>query len=97
MDHPLSSSPQREDAAPQIDEVEKIASQMAWEDEADIGVQSGDDEADFQSGKDKGPQIGEGAWVGGVWHNLIDPHPFAPRESLSRLEFDRIMNRIQVR
>jgi hypothetical protein len=74
---------------------------MSWDDEASVvGAQSGYDEADvgIQSGDDEGPQIGEGAWVEGVWHDPIDPHPFAPRESHLRLEFhlDYNLNPIQV-
>jgi hypothetical protein len=79
MDHPSSSSPQREHAASQDDEMEQIASQMQWDDEGDIEVESGDDE---------GPQVEQGAWVGGQWHDSIDPHPFPPREIRSRSEFD---------
>jgi hypothetical protein len=52
---------------------------MEFDDEGDIGVESGDDQ---------GPQVGQGAWVGGQWHDPIDPHMFPPRESRSRLEFD---------
>jgi hypothetical protein len=65
--------------ASQDDEMEQIASQMEWDDEGDVGVESGDDED---------PKVGQGAWVGGQWHNLIDPHLFPPRESCSRSEFD---------
>jgi hypothetical protein len=32
--------------------------------------------------------IGQGTWVGNKWHNPLDPHPFPPRESRSREEFD---------
>jgi hypothetical protein len=73
---------------------------MAWDDEADIGVQSRDVDANdgIQLGDDEGPGIGHGAWVGGVWHDQIDPHHFATRESQSRLEFDLdyIPNPVQV-
>jgi hypothetical protein len=55
MDHPSASSPQRDHVASQDDKIEQIASQMAWEDEGDVGVESGDDED---------PQVGQGAWVG---------------------------------
>jgi hypothetical protein len=63
---------------------------MAWDDEADIGVQSRDVDANdgIQLGDDEGPGIGHGAWVGREWHNPIDPHPFPPRERCSRSEFD---------
>jgi hypothetical protein len=72
MGQPSSSSPQREDAAPQIDEVEGIASQMLWDDlanvvvqfgnyDADNGVQSGDDDDDNL--ENEGPRIGHGGWV----------------------------------
>jgi hypothetical protein len=107
MDQPSSSSPQREGATPQIDEVGRIASQMSWDDLSDISVQFGDDNDDdgVQSRDDddddladEGPGIGHGAWVGGVWHDQIDPHHFATRESQSRLEFDLdyIPNPVQV-
>jgi hypothetical protein len=49
MDHPSSSSPQREHIASQDDEMEQIASQMEWDDEGDVGVEFGDDE---------GPRLG---------------------------------------
>ena len=39
MDPPSSSSPRRDDAAPQ-DELEQIASQMEWDNEANVGAQS---------------------------------------------------------
>jgi hypothetical protein len=34
----------------------------------------------------------------GKWHDPIDPHPIAPRECRSRLEFDSdyILNPVQV-
>ena len=43
MDHPASSSPRRDDAALQDKDIERIASQMEWDNEADVGVQSGDE------------------------------------------------------
>jgi hypothetical protein len=52
---------------------------MEWDDEGNLAREFGDDE---------GPQIGQGAWVGGHWHNPIDPHIIPPRESRSRSEFD---------
>ena len=97
MDQPSSSSPQREDAAAQIDEVERIASEVAWDDLVDVSAQTGTDNADdgVQSRDDdandladEGPGIGHGGWVDGVWHDPIDPHPVAPRESHSRSEVD---------
>jgi hypothetical protein len=86
MDQPSSSSPHREDAAPKIDEVERIASQMSWDDMANIGVQFGNDDADDL--KNEGPGIVHGGWVDGQWHDPIDSHPNTPRERHSRLEFD---------
>jgi hypothetical protein len=79
MDHLLPSSPQREHASLQDDEMEQIASQMDWDNEGDVGVESGDDE---------GPRVGQVAWIGGQWHVPIDPHPFPPRESRSRSDID---------
>jgi hypothetical protein len=63
---------------------------MVSDDEGNVRVQSEDDDAgnSVESGDDEGPEIGHGAWVGGVWHDPIDPHPFPPRESRSRSEFD---------
>jgi len=41
---------------------------MQWDNvnEAEVGVQSGDDESDVgvQSGDEDGPRIGQGAWIG---------------------------------
>jgi hypothetical protein len=97
MDQPSSSSPHREDTAPEIDEVNRIASQMAWDNMANVSVQFGNDDADdgVQSGDDdaddlenEGPRIEHGGWVDGQWHDLIDPHPIAPTECCSRSEFD---------
>jgi hypothetical protein len=79
MDQPSSSSPQREHPVSQDEEMDQIVSQMEWDDEGHVGVESRDDE---------GPQVGQGAWVGGQWHDLIDPHPLPHRESRSKLEFD---------
>jgi hypothetical protein len=79
MDQPSSSSPQREHPVSQDEEMDQIVSQMEWDDEGHVGVESRDDE---------GPQVGQKAWVVGQWHDPIDPHPFPPRESHSRLEFD---------
>jgi hypothetical protein len=56
MDQPSSSSPQRKHATSQYDEMELIASQMEWDDEGDVGVESRDD---------KSSREGQGAWVGG--------------------------------
>jgi hypothetical protein len=66
MDPPLSSSPRRDDAALQ-DELEHIASQMEWDNEHDVGDQSGNKESDnvgVESRDVQGPRIGQGAWVG---------------------------------
>jgi hypothetical protein len=64
--------------------------------DADDGVQSGDDDDDNL--ENKGPGIGHWGWVGGQWHDPIDPHPIAPREHRSGLEFDPdyILNLVQV-
>jgi hypothetical protein len=70
---------------------------MSWDDLANVIVQFGGDDADdgVQSGDDddnnlenEGPGIGHEGWVGGQWHDPIDPHPIAPRERRSRSEFD---------
>jgi hypothetical protein len=56
MDPPSSSSAQRDDAAPQ-DELEQIAFQMEWDNEHDVGDQSGDKESDdvgVESGDEQG-------------------------------------------
>ena len=89
MDPPSSSSPRRDDAAPQ-DELEQIASQMEWDNQADIDVQSGEDESgvDAETGDEDGPRVGQGAWVDGKWHNPLDPHPIPQRESHSRDALD---------
>jgi hypothetical protein len=70
MDQPSSSSLHREDATLEIDEVKRIASQMSWDDLADVGnddaddgVQSGDYDSDNL--ENKGPRIGHGGWVDG--------------------------------
>jgi len=41
-----SSSPWRDDAAPQDKDIKEIASQMVWDNKADIGLQSGEAESD---------------------------------------------------
>ena len=41
MDPPLSSSSRRDDAAPQ-DKLEQIASQMEWDNVANVGAQFGE-------------------------------------------------------
>ena len=65
---------------------------MQWDNvnEAEVGVQPGDDESDVgvQSGDEDGRWIGQGAWVGKEWHDPIDPHPFPQRERRSREDFD---------
>ena len=71
--------PQGENAMTQDEEIEQIASQMDWNDHGDAQDESGDDED---------PKIGRGAYVGGVWQDPLDPHPFPERERRSRSEFD---------
>ena len=61
----------------QEEEIEQLASQMDWGDDA--GVQSGDDEVD----RDR-----QGAFVAGQWLDPIDPHPIPPRERFSLSDFD---------
>jgi hypothetical protein len=90
MDPPLSSSPRRDDAAPQ-DELEQIAYQMEWDNEHDVSDQSRDKESDkvgVKSGDEQGPRIGQGAWVGNKWHDPIDPHPVSARERWPKEAFD---------
>ena len=53
----------------QEEEMEQLASQMDWGDDA--GVESGDDEVD---------RDGQGAFVAGQWLDPIYPHPIPPRE-----------------
>jgi hypothetical protein len=58
MDPSSSSSPWRDDAAPQ-DKLEQIASRMEWDNKHDIGDQSGDKESDdigVKSGDEQGPR-----------------------------------------
>ena len=63
-------------------EMDQIASQMpSWEDEANIGVGSRDEDND-------GPEIRAGAWVEGVWQDPQGPHPLPPREGRSMVDFD---------
>nr|TKW25490.1 hypothetical protein SEVIR_3G123500v2 [Setaria viridis] len=63
-------------------EMDQIASQMpSWEDEANIHVESGDEDND-------GPEIGAGAWEEGVWQDPLDPHPLPLRERHSTMDFD---------
>ena len=52
---------------------------MDWNDHGDAQDESGDDD---------GPEIGRGAYGGGVWQDPLDPHLFPQRERRSRLEFD---------
>ena len=61
----------------QEEELEQLASQMDWGDDA--GVQSGDDEVD---------RDGQGAFVAVQWLDPIDPHPIPPRERFSLSDFD---------
>jgi len=81
MDPSLPSPSRRDEASPQGEgeDLEKIASQMEWDDEYNIDVVSEDEE---------GPRIGEGAWLDGVWQDPLDPHPVEPRQRCSREEFD---------
>ena len=77
MSHPSPSSPQRE--IPMDEEIERITSQMDWDDEGDAGVEHGDDE---------GPREGQWAFLAGVWMEAIDPHPCPPRQRFSLEDFD---------
>jgi len=47
----------------------KLHPRLGWDNEADVGVQSGDDGLDVgtESGDKDGPRIGQGAWVGNLW------------------------------
>jgi len=77
MSNPSPSSPPRETSMTQEEEIEQLASQMDWGDDA--GVQSGDDEVD----RDR-----QGAFVAGQWLDPIDPHPIPPRQRFSLSDFD---------
>ena len=82
MDPSLSSSSRRDAAAPQGeggDELEKIASQIEWDEDQRSNSISEDEE---------GPRIGQGAWVDGKWQDPLDPFPIEPRQSRSREELD---------
>ena len=82
MDPSLPSSSRRDEAAPQGeggDELERIASQIEWEEEYDCNSVSEDEE---------GPRIGQGAWVDGKLQDPLDPFPVEPRQSRSREELD---------
>ena len=85
-----SHSPQRENPMSQEEEIDHILTQMKWDEDANPGVHSGDDE---------GPQMGQGAYVARVWCNPLDPHPVPPRERCSRSEFnpDYVPSPIRVR
>ena len=61
----------------QEEEMEQLASQMDWGDDA--GVQSGDDEVD---------RDGQGAFVDEVWLDAMDSHPCPPRQRFSLEDFD---------
>ena len=76
MSHPSPSSPPREMPMSQEEEIEQLTSLMDW---GDAGVESGDD---------KGPKVGQGAYVAGLWLDALDPHPIAPRQKSSLLDFD---------
>ena len=77
MSNPSPSSPPRETPMTQEEEIEQLASQMDWGDDA--GVQSGEDEVDRE---------GQGVSVAGVWLDAIDPHPMPPRQRFSLADFD---------
>ena len=77
MSDPSPSSPPRETPMTQEEEIEQLASQMDWGDDA--GVQSGDDEVD---------RDGQGAFVAGVWLDANDPHPCPLRQRFSLEDFD---------
>ena len=89
MELPSSSSPQRDDAKLQ-DELQQIVSHMELKNQADIDVQSVQDESDVdaESGDEDGPRVGQGAWVDGRWHDPLDPHTFPQRESRSMEALD---------
>ena len=72
----------------QEEEIEQLASQMDWGDDA--GVQSGEDKVDRE---------GQGAFVAGLWLDPIDPHLFPPRQrfSLSDFDLDYVLSPAQVR
>jgi hypothetical protein len=64
---------------------------MEWDNGYDIGDQCGDKESNdvsVESGYEQGPRIGQGAWVGNKWHDLIDPHHIPARERWSGDVFD---------
>ena len=77
MSNPSPSSPPRVTPMTQEEEIEQLASQMDWGDDA--RVQSGEDEVDRE---------GQGAFVAGVWLDAIDPHPIHPRQRFSLTDFD---------
>ena len=78
MSNPSPSSPPRETSMTQEEEIEQLASQMDWGDDA--RVQSGEDEVDRE---------GQGAFVAGLWLDPIDPHPILPRQRFSLSDFHR--------
>ena len=86
MSHPSSPSPQGENAMTQDEEIEQIASQMDWNDHGDAQDESGDDE---------GPQIGRGAYVGGVWQDPLDSHLFLKDKDVQGQSLFRITFRVQ--
>jgi hypothetical protein len=64
---------------------------MEWDNEHDVGDQSGDKESDdvgVESRDEQGPRIGQGAWVRNKWHDPIDPNPVPARERQSGEAFD---------
>ena len=87
MDPSSPSSSRRDDATPQGNDLQKITSRIEWDVDYNVDAVSEDD-VNAVSDDDKGPRIGQGAWVGDKWHDPLDPHPFEPRQICSREEFD---------
>ena len=86
MDRPSSSSPQRDDPAPKDDEINRIASQMEWQNDQSGNEHSNDSE---ESGDEQGRVQGPGYWQGNVWVDLVDEHPnFQPRQRWSKEALD---------
>ena len=63
---------------------------MELENEADVDVQSAQDESDVdaESGDQDGPRVGQGPWIDGRWHDPLDQHPVPQRESHSMEALD---------
>jgi hypothetical protein len=51
-----------------------VGDQLLDKESDDVGVEFGDEHS---------PRIGQGAWVGNKWHDLIDPHTVSARERRS--------------